>query len=171
MIHWNEEDETNWFHWTSLEYYPCRELGMKLVGVYGSDFWIGADDISNESFTKLEPTLYIRPISEVDIELQARYHELQHYYIARVYEARIKVQFHRNFWFRLNAQMRDYDIAENTITSMNFYPLFGYQPNSAISLYAGASADETETSQSRNTMLDQTTRTWFIKASYTFDLL
>jgi hypothetical protein len=67
--------------------------------------------------------------------------------------------------------MRDYDIAENTITSMNFYPLFGYQPNSAISLYAGASADETETSQSRNTMLDQTTRTWFIKASYTFDLL
>jgi hypothetical protein len=171
MIHWNEEDETNWFHWTSLEYYPCRELGMKLVGVYGEDFWIGADDISNESFTKLEPTLYIRPISEVDIELQARYHELEHYYIARVYEARIKVQFHRNFWFRLNAQMRDYDVAENTITSMNFYPLFAYQPNSAISLYAGASADETETSQSRNTMLDQSTRTWFIKASYTFDLL
>lgn len=171
MIRWNTNDESKWFHWTSLEYYPCKEIGFDLLGVYGNDFWIGAQEISNQKFTKLEPTLFIRPISEVDIELRMRYHELEKYYIARVYETMAKIQFHRNFWFRLNAQIRDYEVVEETISSINLYPLFAYQPNSAISLYVGASSDEAELSVSRNIMTDRITQTWFIKASYTFDLL
>lgn len=178
MIRWNGKNEKTWFHWTSFEYFPCRELGMNITGVYGSDFSIRAQEVNNEKFTKLESTLFIRPISEVDIELNVRYHELEHYYIARLYEAKMKVQFHRNFWFRLNAQVRDFDIADDTVYSINLYPLFAYQPNSAISLFVGASAQDDKGSSwefdngaQQIIHFDTTHTTWFFKISHTFDII
>jgi hypothetical protein len=181
MLHWYEQDNWDWYQWISAEYFPTKEIGFTHLHVFGEGLYLWSDHANPQPYRKYESTLYLRPFSQLDIELKHKYHYLKEYYLARTAEAIVKVQFHKNFWFRLIVQVRNDDsYYQNKYTdSVDIYPLFTYKPNSKMSIYLGATGSEYEemernqTGNSNHDIYNESMErtTWFLKCSYTFDIL
>ena len=181
MLRWFEQDNWNWYQWTSAEYFPIKEIGITHLNVWGEGLYLDSEHADPQDYRKYETTIYIRPISQLDIELRHKYHSLDEYYLVRTVEAIAKVQFHKNFWFRLITQIQNVDgYYENEYKdSVDIYPLFTFKPNSRISFYLGATSNDFEATEktSDNRGFDyiyienQESKTWFLKMSYTFDIL
>ncbi len=181
MLHWFEQDNWNWYQWTSIEYFPIKQIGITYLNVFGEGLYLWNTYSDPQKYRKFESTVFLRPFSQLDIELRHKYHNLKNYYLVRTVEAKVKVQFHKNFWFRLITQVRNIDaIFENEYKeSIDIYPLFTYKPNSRVSIYLGATEEEFENEMKQidrvkrdyQKIEDISGRTWFFKCSYTFDIL
>jgi hypothetical protein len=173
--YWNRLNST-YFPWLSLEYYPLKQLGGKVLMVSGKNIWYNSVNPARERFDKFETTLFIRPLSELDIEVNQKYHELENIFTARVYDIKMKLQFHKNFWLRTILQLENTDIYGSTasFTKFDIYPLFAYQPNSKIALYLGASnhfTEDKDVSQKSYFDADKEEATYFFKVNYSFDII
>ena len=165
------------YPWVSLEYEPVRQLRLKTVIVTGENLFYNHELQRGEygDYNKYETTILLRPSRFFDIEFYHKYHETENKYIARSCEAKAKIQFHKNFWLRLIMQTVDHDLTawgENP-RSISVYPLFAYKPNAHTAIYLGAAGKQLKTRplNSREYLADHESKTYFLKISYTFDLL
>lgn len=178
MNHEYEQDLWEWYQWTSAEYFPLKQVGATFLYVFGEGNYYSASEPNLESYRKYESTISLRPFSQLDIEVRHKYHSLENNYLVRTLEVNSKVQFHKNFWFRLIYQVRNIDniYFDNYKDSARIYPLFTYKPNAKMSFYLGATGsnedvyDDNETG-SMDYVADEEFYSWFLKMSYTFDVL
>jgi hypothetical protein len=169
------EDYYMYYPWLNLNYEPFKQLKMSFLIVDGENLYFGYDSGEKADYYKYETTLNIRPANFFDLEFKHRYHETEGKYIARTYETKAKFQFHKNFWFRAILQITNHDMiiyGENP-RRISLYPLFTYKPSSKTAIYIGASGNEEKTEQisSRDYLQDYKDTTYFLKISYTFDVL
>ena len=155
---------------------------MSFLIVDGENLYFGPTQGEVSDYYKYETTLNIRPVNFFDLEFKHRYHETKGKYIARTYEAKAKLQFHRNFWFRAIVQITNADIFadDEKINRFNVYPLFTYKPNANTSVYLGASSSNSDGNEYiwddvnqnlDNRYYDIKDTTYFLKMSYTFDVM
>ncbi len=175
------KDNYVYYPWLCVEYYPIKALGGEILLVDGENLWYG-NEAEIADYRKFETTLFIRPTNNLDLEFRQKYHETVSFYIARTYEAKVKFQFHKNFWIRAILQITDNDIFADDEKNkrINFYPLFTYKPSANTAVYLGASCSESEGNEYiwdddiedlHNSKFDQKITTYFLKISYTFDLM
>ena len=171
-----------YYPWLSLNYEPIKQLKMSFLIVDGENLFIGKTQYGKGDYYKYETTLNIRPAIFFDLEFKHRYHETAGKYIARTYEAKAKLQFHKNFWFRAIVQVTNSDICadDEKDNRFNIYPLFTYKPSANASIYLGASDTDSEGNEFywdheiidwNNYVYDQKNMTYFLKISYTFDVM
>lgn len=175
MDHYLGKDFYLHYPWLSVGYEPLRFLKLNFVIVDGINLYYGDEKGEYGDFYKYETTLNLRPLSTLDIELLQKYHETEEKYIARTYEAKVKFQFHKNFWVRGILQVKNNDIlTENEeFKDIGFYPLFVYKPSSRSALYLGATSNSQQLEQQgqEEKLVDETETTYFLKLSYTFDIM
>ncbi len=181
MIDYAGKDNHVYYPWLCIEYYPTKALGGEILLVDGENLWYG-DEAEIGDYRKLETTLFIRPTNNIDIEFRHKYHETVSFYIARTYEVKVKFQFHKNFWVRAILQVTNTDnfADDEKYNRIDFYPLFTYKPSANASIYLGASSSDSEGNEYiwdddienfYNNKFDQQNTTYFLKMSYTFDLM
>ncbi|MBN1949021.1 MAG: carbohydrate binding family 9 domain-containing protein [Candidatus Cloacimonetes bacterium] len=160
------------YPWLCLEYYPWRQLGAKVVLVDGKNLYYGPEQGYIGNYVKFETSLFLRPFSSLDIELQQKYHETEKFYIARTYEVIAKFQVHRNFWLRLITQITDIDewYCGESYQRISFYPLFVFKPSANASVYLGASRSSRQSETWREMVLDSGETLYFLKLSYNVDV-
>jgi hypothetical protein len=175
MDHYLGKDFYLHYPWLSLVYAPFKLFKIDVVVVDGINLYYGNDKGEYGDFYKYETTLNISPANMIDIEFLQKYHETEDKYIARTYEMRAKFQFHKNFWIRGILQIIDNDLITMTeeYKDIGFYPLFVYKPSSRAAIYLGATSNfaQIEPLGQREKLLDQTDTTYFLKMSYTFDIM
>lgn len=169
------KDYYMYYPWLNLNYEPFKQLKMSFLIVDGENLYFGYDGGEKADYYQYETTLNIRPANFFDLEFKHRYHETEGKYIARTYETKAKFQFRKNFWFRAILQITNHDMivyCEN-LRRISLYPLFTYKPSSKTAIYIGASGNEENTEQilSRDYLQDYKDTTYFLKVSYTFDIL
>jgi hypothetical protein len=181
MIDYAGKNNHVYYPWLCVECYPIKALGGEILLVDGEDLWYG-DEAEIGDFRKLETTLFVRPTNNLDIEFRQKYRETASYYIARTYETKVKFQFHKNFWVRAIVQSTNnyifaYDEKHKRI---DFYPLFTYKPSANTAVYLGASSSGSEGNEFIwdediedyfNNEYDQKITNYFMKVSYTFDIM
>ncbi len=124
----------------------------------------------------------IRPVNFFDLEFKQKYKEIADKFIARSYEAIAKLQFHRNFWFRAIFHITNLDIyaTDEHDEGFNIYPLFTYKPSANTSIYLGATDSSSKGNEQvwdnssqtlNNDFYDFKDLTYFLKISYTFDIM
>ena len=169
------EDHYMYYPWLNLNYEPFKQLKMSFLIVDGENLYFGYDGGEKADYYKYETTLNIRPANFFDLEFKHRYHETEGKYIARTYETEAKFQFHKNFWFRAILQITNHDmiVYDENPRRISLYPLFTYKPSSKTAIYIGASGNEEQTEQisTRDFLQDYKDTTYFLKVSYTFDVL
>ncbi len=163
------------YPWLNLNYEPFKQLKMSFLIVDGEGLYYGYPVGENADYYKYETTINIRPINFFDLEFKHKYYELAEKYIARSYEVKAKLQFHRNFWFRAILQVTNYDIitSDENPKSIRFYPLFTYKPSSKTAVYLGVSGTEQKTELISTDIVTENLldTTYFLKISYTFDIM
>ncbi|NQV17526.1 MAG: carbohydrate binding family 9 domain-containing protein [Armatimonadetes bacterium] len=168
------KDNHVYYPWLCVEYYPLKFLGGEIVLVGGENLWYG-DEAEIGDYRKFETTLFVRPTNNLDIEFRQKYHETVSFYIARTYEAKVKFQFHKNFWIRAILQYSNNDIFvyDNKSKDIALYPLFTYKPNANTAIYLGATRNEFKSKPlSQRELLEDTQDTmYFLKISYSFDMM
>ncbi len=169
------EDYYMYYPWLNLNYEPFRQLKMSFLIVDGKNLYFGDDKGETSDYYKYETTLNLRPAKFFDLEFNHRYHETEGKYIARTYETKAKIQFHKSFWFRVIMQITNHDMivyGENP-RRISIYPLFTYKPSSKTAIYLGASGNEEKIEQlpSREYLQNYEDTTYFLKLSYTIDIL
>jgi hypothetical protein len=167
------KDYYMYYPWLSLNYELFKQLKVSFLIVDGKNLFFGDTQVEIADYYKYETTLNIRPVNFFDLEFKHKYHETAGKYIARTYEAKAKLQFHKNFWFRAIVQYTNHDMIawEENPKRISFYPLFTYKPSSKTAIYLGASRTEKKTLQPLNIDLENyEDTTYFMKVSYTFDL-
>ncbi len=164
-----------YYPWLSLNYEPIKQLKISFLIVDGKNLFFGDTQGETADYYKYETTLNIRPVNFFDLEFKHKYHETAGKYIARTYEAKAKLQFHKNFWFRVIVQITNHDMIarEENTKRISLYPLFTYKPSSKTAVYLGASGTEKQIKQisSGEYLVDFEDTTYFLKMSYTFDLM
>jgi hypothetical protein len=161
--------------WCNIGYEPVKQLKLDFLIVDGINLYFGEDQGEYGDFYKYETTVNLRPLSTFDIEFQHKYHETERKYIARTYEVKAKFQFHKNFWLRGIVQIIDNDLIalgeENR--SVGLYPLFVYKPSSKTAIYLGATGNtyESEPLGQKEKLEDMIDTTYFLKMSYTLNIL
>jgi len=186
MDNYLDEDFYMHYPWLVMEYEPMKSLWGKLLIVDGKGLYYADEKGEIADYYKYETTIFWRPTNNIDIEFQHRYHEQEDKYIARTYETKAKFQFHKNFWIRAILQITNNDLIRDELTtkSINLYPLFTYKPSSNTAVYLGASnrwLDEDYTDDvwdgedqdylQKQLRFEQDIMTYFLKISYTFDIL
>jgi len=172
MVLFNNEKNSFGCFWLELTLKTFRIVGITSKIEYGDQLSYYSFDNDGSSLTEdflaVNNTVYLRPLNSLDIELIHRYHELQRVFISRTSEINAKFQFNKDFWLRLIIQHENLDSTSeySMEKTLNFYPLFAYQPNAAMSLYLGASLEYTEDSEK-----DYEQKEVFAKISYSFDLI
>jgi len=171
------KDYVTHFPWLKLEYEPFKQLRARITLVDGVNLYYNNDIQKGEygDFYKYEGTILLRPNNILDFEFNCKYHETEEKYIARSYELKAKFQFHKNFWFRLIAQVINHDMlrmGENP-KRVSIYPLFTYKPSSKTAIYVGSTGIEEKIKQisAREFLQNYKDTTYFFKVSYTFDIL
>ena len=174
MIDYAGKDNRVYYPWLCLEYYPTKALGGEILLVDGENLWYG-DEAEIGDYRKLETTLFVRPTNNIDIEFRHKYHETVSFYIARTYETKVKFQFHKNFWVRAILQVTNNDVFawDEKNKRIDFYPLFTYKPSANTAVYLGATRNKFESKplSQRELLVDTEDTTYFLKMSYTFDLM
>ncbi len=169
------EDYYMYNPWLNLNYEPFKQLKISFLIVDGENLYFGYDGGEKADYYKYETTLNIRPANFFDLEFKHKYHETKGKYIARTYETKAKFQFHKNFWFRAILQITNHDmiVYDENPRRISLYPLFTYKPSSKTAIYIGASGNEEKTEQisSRDYLQNFKDTTYFLKVSYTFDIL
>ena len=180
------EDFYMYYPWLVLEYEPLKQLWGTFLIVDGRNLFFGYDKGEYGDYYKYETTLFFRPTNNIDIEFKQRYHETEKFYIARTYETKLKLQFHKNFWIRVILQLTNNDIMvdDYCFQRINLYPLFTYKPSSNTAVYLGASNGwydedyegeiwDTQNQQYLQKILrfQENNMTYYLKVSYTFDVL
>lgn len=126
-------------------------------------------------YNKYETTVTLRPVNSVDLEMELQYHELDNLYIARTLEAKLKIQFHKNFWIRTILQITNNDVfaANESSKELAIYPMFTYKPGAKTSVYVGANKllNKEKDIGSEDVFADEDLTNYFLKVTYTFDLL
>jgi len=163
------------YPWLIMELEPVKQLRFKLLIVDGINLYFGDEMGEYGDYYKYETTVLLRPINTIDIEFLQKYHETEDKYIARTYELKAKLQFHKNFWVRGILQIIDNDlIVDNEeYNSIGFYPMFTYKPSANTAIYLGAIGNgfESEPLGQKEKLVDETDTTYFLKMSYTFDIM
>jgi len=169
------KDYYMYYPWLSLNYEPFKQLKVSFLIVDGKNLFFGDTQGEIANYYKYETTLNVRPINFFDLEFKHKYHETAGKYIARTYEIKAKLQFHKNFWFRLIVQNINHDMIawEENPKRISIFPLFTYKPSSKTAIYLGASGTEKQTKQfsSGEYLEDFEDTTYFLKISYTFNLM
>ena len=175
-----------YYPWFYSEFELLKQLKLVLLLVDGQNLYYGYEKGENADYQKYETTLGLRPSNNIELEFKNRYHESKSFYIARTYEAKLKLQFHKNFWVRAILQLTNNDIIVDNYKyqSLNLYPLFTYKPSSNTAVYLGASNSwydedyegeiwDTQNQQYVQKMLrfQEDNMTYYLKVSYTFDVL
>jgi hypothetical protein len=165
-----------YYPWISLTYEPIKQLKVNILAVDGEALYYGYPNGEIGDYYKYESTLNIRPVNFFELEFKQKYKEITEKFIARSYEAIAKLQFHRNFWFRAIVQITNLDLYadDEKHESFNVYPLFTYKPSSKTAIYLGATgSDRTKTNQISpvSEIKDEIDTTYFLKMSYTFDIM
>ena len=168
------KDNYVYYPWLCVEYYPIKALGGEILLVDGENLWYG-NEAEIDNYRKFETTLFVRPTNNLDIEFKQKYHETVSFYIARTYEAKVKFQFHKNFWVRAILQVTNNDICawDEKNKRIDFYPLFTYKPSANTAVYLGATRNEFKSKplSQRELLEDTEDITYFLKISYTFDVI
>ncbi|MBN2461464.1 MAG: hypothetical protein JXB60_07650 [Candidatus Cloacimonetes bacterium] len=161
------------YPWLSLTYNPRREIGINLLLVDGENLWFGEYRGETGDYRKLETTLNLRPSSNIDLEFKQKYHETRKFYIARTYECKLKLQFHRNFWLRTIIQITDSDIYETgeECSRIDFYPLFTFKPNANTAVYLGATRSDNRYWLEQDLDGHEQVTVYFLKLSCAFDII
>ncbi|MCD4819007.1 MAG: carbohydrate binding family 9 domain-containing protein [Candidatus Cloacimonetes bacterium] len=174
------------YPWLVVKYEPIKSIRGEILLVDGRGLYYGDEEGENANYYKYETTLFYRPTNNIDIEFKQRYHELEEKYIARTYETKVKFQFHKNFWIRAIIQVTNNNLIKEDYDakSINLYPLFTYKPSSNTAVYLGASNgwydedytgdiwdEENQLYFQKQLRYQQDNMTYFIKISYTFDIL
>ena len=169
------EELNMYYPWISLAYEPIKQLKINVLLVDGEGLYYNYPSGEIGDYYKYESTFNIRPVNFFDLELLQKYQEIAHKFIARSYEMKAKFQFHKNFWFRVIAQVTNYDMIEmdEKRERVSVYPLFTYKPSSQTAIYLGAfGSDRFEEQISVNYQFkDEVDTTYFLKVSYTFDIM
>ncbi len=173
MENYMGKDYYMYYPWLNLQYYPIREIGGRLLFVDGKNLWFGDEKGKYGDYRKMETTLYFRPTRNIDIEFLQKYHETSSFYIARTLETKIKFQIHKNFWFRAIVQVMNNDLYALDIKdeSIDIFPMFTFKPNANGALYLGASKNETRNYFEKNLDINTDNINYFLKISYTFDMI
>ncbi|MBN1327027.1 MAG: hypothetical protein JW996_03660 [Candidatus Cloacimonetes bacterium] len=165
------------YPWLFLKYELTKQIKLETLFVDGVNVYYNFDTLKGEfgDFYKYENTLQLRPNNLLDIEFKHKYHETENKYIARSYEVKAKFQFHKNFWVRLIVQAINHDLIRsgNNTKRISIYPLFTYKPSSQTAIYLGASGiqEQVRPTSSRDYLEDYRDLTYFLKISYTFDVM
>jgi len=176
------KDYYMYYPWLNLNYEPFKQFKMSFLIVDGENLFFGDTGGEIADYYKYETTLNIRPANYFDLEIKHKYHETAGKYVARSYEIKAKLQFHKNFWFRLIAQVTNHDICadDELEDDFNLYPMFSYKPNANTAVYIGASESNAdgneyywdyENNSLSNVFYDYNDTTYFLKISYTFDIM
>ena len=179
------EDFYMYYPWFYSEYEPLKQLKLVLLLVDGQNLFYGYDQGETADYQKYETTLGLRPSNNIELEFKQRYHESKTFYIARTYETKLKLQFHKNFWIRAILQLTNNDIQvdDYQYQRINLYPLFTYKPSANAAVYLGASNSwydedyegtiwDSQNQQHLQKMLrfQEDMMTYFLKVSYTFNM-
>ncbi|KQC11899.1 MAG: hypothetical protein APR54_10385 [Candidatus Cloacimonas sp. SDB] len=165
------------YPWLFLKCELSKHIKLETLFVDGINVYYNFDSLKGEygDFYKYETTLQLRPNNLLDIEFKHKYHETERKYIARSYEVKAKFQFHKNFWVRLIAQAINHDLIRMGVNPkrISVYPLFTYNPSSQTAIYLGATGRQEQISplKNRDYLEDYQDLTYFLKISYTFDIL
>ena len=163
------------YPWLSLNYEPFKQLKTSFLIVDGKNLFFGDTQGETADYYKYETTFNVRPVNFFDLEFKHKYHETAGKYIARTYEAKAKLQFHKNFWIRAILQVTNNDIFawDEKNKRIDFYPLFTYKPSANTAVYLGATRNEFKSKplSQRELLEDTQDTTYFLKMSYTFDIL
>ncbi|MCF7859235.1 MAG: hypothetical protein K9N07_07920 [Candidatus Cloacimonetes bacterium] len=165
------------FPWLNLEYEITKKIRLMTTFVDGVNIFYNYNTQSGEygDFFKSETTLSLRPNNLLDLEFELKYHETENKYIARSYETKVKLQFHKNFWFRLIVQYIDHDmfVLNEYPKKLSVYPLFAYKPSSKTAIYLGAADNQVKVKSiaSQEYLQNSTDTTYFLKISYSIDVL
>ena len=148
-------------------------LRLNVGGDFGDNISYVIGEPLVKPFERYNGNVTIRPNKNVNIQLRAQYEELDTIYNASAYEIRMKLQFHKNFWIRGILQLSEANILPYDIkrTSLNFYPMFVYNPSADISLYVGGTHSTLEQDMSSIPLADSDATTYFFKLTYTIPIL
>ena len=175
MEYYLGEEFNMYYPWLSLTYEPIKQLNINVLLVDGEGLYYNYPSGEIGDYYKYESTFNIRPVNFFDLEFKQKYQEIADKFIARSYEMKAKFQFHKNFWFRVIAQVTNYDMIEidEKWERLGVYPLFTYKPSSKTAIYLGASGSDRfeEQVSVNNTFKDEIDTTYFLKVSYTFDIM
>jgi len=177
---YGDEDYFKYFSWLVLEYNPIKEIGGKILLVDGENLWYDYDENGNEeglmeNYDKYETTLLLHPTNTINLEIEHKYHEMKDLYIARTLEAKLKVQFHKNFWIRVILQYTNNDVFtyDEKSEDIALYPMFTYKPSANTAVYLGANkvVENYKYISSGDAFIDDDITNCFLKVSYTFNLM
>lgn len=182
MDNYLDKDFYMYYPWMSLTYEPIKQLKANVLIVDGEALYYGYPSGEIGDYYKYESTLNIRPVNFFDLEFKQKYKEIADKFIARSYEAIAKLQFHRNFWVRAIVHVTNLDIfaSDEHDEGFNIYPLFTYKPSSNTSIYLGATDSSSYGNEQvwddgslsvNNNLYDSKDTTYFLKLSYTFDVM
>jgi hypothetical protein len=167
------------FPWLYLTYSPYKFISGSFTIVGGESIFYNTWEVGK--YDKYEAGLNLRPNNVIDTEFKYRFQRTRDFYTVNTLEAKIKLQFHKNFWFRTIVQYRhnDMHIYDETSAGFDVHPLFTYKPNTKMSLYFGGSTnDDIETWQETDNTGAEFRNDWksrgyliFLKASYAIDII
>ncbi len=177
---YGDDNFFKYFFWAVLEYSPVKSIWGKVLLVDGENLWYGENESGEEAgfmkdYDKYETTLILKPSNIVDIEFEHKYHRMDDLYIARTIEAKLKVQFHKNFWIRAILQYSNNDIFYygEKYEDIALYPMFTYKPSANTAVYLGANkvVEKYKYISSGDAFIDDDIINYFLKVSYTFEIL
>ena len=182
MEHYLSKDFYMYYPWFNMNYEPIKQLKFNFLIVDGKGLYYNYPEGEKADFYKYETGVNIFPFSFLDLEFNQKYREMEDKFIARTYEAKVKLQFHRNFWFRVILQATNIDIFTDDveINDFNIYPLFTYKPNANTAVYLGATNSNSEGNEYywdeesqllQNRLYDNENMMYFLKFSYTLDIM
>ncbi len=137
----------------------------------GRGLWYDTYAPEVRAYRNVESGVTFRPGKSIDLACGLEWVDMDGKFEALSFQSSLKLQFHKNFWMRLDAHNMKVRFKDNGSERVNtlFYPLFVYQPRAGISLYAGI-----QDSNERFTLTEETsnmdTARYFMKISYSLDL-
>jgi len=175
MESYEEKDKYTHNPWLNMSYEPIKFLKLGVFVKDGIALFYEDGKGETDDLFEFVTSVNFRPVSSVDIEFKQQYNEIEEKFIARTYEVIAKFQFHRNFWVRGILQIADMDLTykDEEVRVIGLYPLFVYKPSSKASIYLGATRNDfkREAQSFIQIMDDEIDTTYFLKMSYTFDIL
>jgi len=156
--------QSNTFRWIGGSFF----FGM------GEQLWYDPAEPEVCSFTHMESNFTIRPNRMFQTFGRFISSNMEEKYQAEIFGLGMKVQFTGYFWILLEYQRMEVDMVDASMpdrVDYYLYPLFVYQPNSLISISTGYRYGHGETSLPAIPLEDARSKSWFMKLSYTLDLI
>ena len=151
-----------------------RWIGGSLFWGRGKQLWYDAAAPEVCPFTHMEGDFSLRPNRMLQAFGRFIISRMEEKFKADIFGLGMKVQFNRTFWIRLEYQRMQVDMEDPSMpdrVEYYLYPLFVYQPDSLISLSTGYRYGHGETSLPLLPLEDSRSKGWFMKLSYTLDLI